>query len=352
MRVTLKEIKRFLTDNAKFIVIGTITFSVIIVTLMTYLDISRDVENNNKNENEDDIMLESSSAYFQFYAEYDEGDQFTNVGLIRQFLNLDDVKNSISTKTNIDIKEIEKNYNSEFKEFDDEFTVMNISRNSNNNVFTVMINTGNEDDNLLLAEHYYDLLMNNEFDFLYNKIFFTFVEPRMITDDMVEEVSEDESSVSITPRMLITNTAIGLIVGVVVLVGLALLKEIFGQKINYSFAYNVREDDKTLLFDPEHNDQGLLNTFVNLPIDENKIILIEQYDQGKSVNDSVDKLLLDINFEKTKVVNSLSSLPSNYQISEIIIIIVPYMTSRKWYNNQLEISGLYRTPTKIVQVNN
>lgn len=350
MHVTFRELKRFLTDNLKFILIGTLILAVIMSASFTYLDTSKSTPSENEDENEDDIVLEASSAYFKFYSEYDEGDQFTNVGLIREFLNLDAVKEAAEKETGINIQEIETHFNEKFSEFDDEFTVLKISRNSNNNVFTVTINTGNEEDNLILANHYYQLLMKGDLEFLDNKNFYTFIEPKMLVEEH-EEVEEVEESKPITPSMVVKNSLIGLVVGFILFVGIALLKAIFGKNLNYAFAYNIKENDKFLLFDSKRNHQGLLNTFVNLPYNKNRVLLIENYDHNTDMKPAVKELLKNIDTNHTKVIPLLNNLPNNFPISEITVIIEPYKTTRKWYNNQLEIADLYSTATKIVQVN-
>jgi len=60
MHVTFRELKRFLTDNLKFILIGTLILAVIMSASFTYLDTSKSTPSENEDENEDDIVLEAS----------------------------------------------------------------------------------------------------------------------------------------------------------------------------------------------------------------------------------------------------------------------------------------------------
>src|SRR5699024_4093028 len=145
-------------------------------------------------------------------------------------------------------------------------------------------------NNLILADYYYQLLMDGNLEFLDNKNFYTFIEPKMLVEEQ-ESVEEVEEPKPITPSMIVKNSLIGLVVGFVLFVGFALMKAIFGKPLNYAFAYNIKEDDKFLLFDSDRNHQELLNTFVSLPYNNNRVLLIENYDLNTDMKPVVKSLL-------------------------------------------------------------
>lgn len=338
MHINYLEIKRFFKDHSKLLIILTLIIAILMALFLnTFGSNVFDTEINN----EDDEVLESRSSYFQFYSEFEDGEQFTNVGLLRQFINLESVQENVLNETGINIALIEESLNEEYPQFEDEYTVLSISRDGNNNIFTLTVNTGDETDNMRVAQFYYDLLMNqsDQIDFLYNKNFFPFVEPTIVEeeDDENEEQLQSNNSDIFD---LIKNIAIGLIVGAVISIGIALIKVLFQDKLNYSFAYDTNENDKFIIIDPELNNQEVLNALVKKDVDSKQNLVI--------VEDHVtidDKHLLN----SVGRVNSLSLVDNG--TTHLVIIVKPYQTSRKWYQNQLEMSSFYDIPRTIVQLN-
>lgn len=351
MDVTLSEIKRFLKDHLKFITITTIIFTLVLAGLLTLVDgLSSSESSELENELEYDEVLEADSAYFQFYPEYEEGDHFTNTSLIEDYLKLERVEEDVYQETNINIPEIEERINEDYPELDNEFEVVDVTRNNNSNVFTVTLNLGNESDNLTLAEYYYDLLMEGNIDFLENKNLFSFVEPQLVTE-ILEEEDPTETSLQITPASIVKNTLVALIVSFVLAVGLALLKVIFGQKLDYSFAYNVADEAEFMVYNPAKSTSQLLQSFISQPKDAKKIILLEGYGNQEGNNQSVDQVLLEIDTDKVLVLDSLTSLDQEGEFAEIDLIVQPYRTDRTWYQDQVELMSLYNAKMKVVQIN-
>ncbi|EKU92997.1 Uncharacterised protein [Alloiococcus otitis] len=351
MDVTLSEIKRFLKDHLKFITITTIIFTLVLAGLLTLVDgLSSSESSELENELEYDEVLEADSAYFQFYAEFEDGDLFTNGKLVEDYLKLNTINENVYKETNINIPEIEDRINEDYPEFDNEFTVVEVTRNSDSNIFTITVNLGNESNNLTLAEYYYDLLMEGNVDFLENKRLFSLVEPQLVSEVFEEEVLM-ETGLQITPVNVIKNTFIALIVSLVLAAGLALLKAIFGQKLDYSFAYNVEDEVEFLVYNPAKSNSQLLHSFISQPKDAKKIVLLEGYGNQEENNLSVDQVLQEIDTDKVLVLDSLTSLDQEGEFAEIDLIVQPYRTDRTWYQDQVELMGLYNIKMKVVQIN-
>jgi len=365
MYITWLEIKRFLSDNKWLMIVGTLILAALFAVGMTLMDASSQQSTAEEETEavEPENELESEPAYFRFYAEDSDGDQFTNIGLIRQYFNLDSVLEDASQETGVDIPGIEERYAEEFQtsSSDEEFSVLNLSRNDNNNLFTVSVNTGNEEDNLAIANFYHQLLASDEIEFLQDKALYEFIAPelREPTEEEIEEAENPDQQMAESQDLImpaIQNTIIGLVISLVLMAGIALLKAIFGKKLNYSFAYEVNENDDFILYDPSLNNDENLTQFVGIPFKENKLILTERRlenntkellsrNRGLSFGQAKDG--------QTQLVEKLSFIDAdlNNDFSEIIIIVQPYQTSRKWYKTQRKLIELDEMPVKVIQVN-
>lgn len=360
MVVKWSEIKRFLNDYKWFNLIGVVIIAAVLGLAMTYLDSNSGTGSETEGSGENSEYLESTPAYFQFYAENEDGEQFNNVGIIRQYFNLDDVKENASQETGVDLLNIEETINNEYNlEDDQEFSTVNLSRNTNNNLFTISFNTGNESDNLAVAEHYYQLIQNNEISFLENKNIFDFVSPTLAEEQEEAENEEASANTQNTTGIilsLVRNIIVGLVIGFVLMLGISLLRALFGKRINYSFSYDIGEKDEYFLYNPAINSGQKLSQFVGIPFAEEKLVLHE----NSLTNE--DKELLstnkDIAFSTDETVqtkltetNTLIDVDIKNNYSEIILIVKPYKTTRDWYTTQRKFVDLIDVPVKVIQLN-
>src|SRR5699024_9704084 len=118
------------------------------------------------NESSEVFNDDSSLGYFQFYIEYPDGDQFTNVGLLNQLFNSELMYENVLARTSINIDEL-KDDALDFGA-DDDFQPINVSIDSSSNVFTASFDTGSNRDNIKLANFYYEYLLGDNFNVLQN----------------------------------------------------------------------------------------------------------------------------------------------------------------------------------------
>ncbi len=366
MESNLLEIKRFLEDHKVFILTGSIIVSVLFALSLFFLDsLKEDVMKDSQEDFEpqtEEILNDAQPAYFQFYLEQEDGTPYGNSAIFNYYFNLASIKEEAQKATGIDIKSVEDEvYSNELYE---EMTVINLLRNDSSYVFTASFNLGNERNNLIMAEYYYDLLFSNGFSLLQDKKTYIFEEPMIVkrTDleltsaELRKEKSLEESS---TLGEVITharNGVIGLLIGVVAMIGLALLKELFGEKLNYSFAYDLEEEDKFILYDAKLKNENLISQFIAAPFGHHKVILSEQKLDGERLKLlAQNKEVSFANQENEKILltemESLAEINTVNNISEAIIVICPQVTTRKWYKLQKQFAKINQLPTKIIQMN-
>lgn len=366
MYISWIEIKRFLKDSYKLIIVGTIVFSILFGISITLLNNSRRTEAPTTSESgleeiEMDNIFDSSPAYFQFYSEYVDMGQFTNVTLFRQYLNLSSIKEDIEDETGVDISAIEEEIKTTYNI--EEFSVFQIVRDETSNLYTFITNTGDEEDNLKVSEYYFSIITEREIPFLQDKLIHTFVEPKLAADmseesDLEEagDIAQETTSPINSILTIVRNIIVGFIIGFVIMIGIALLKALFSKYTNYSFAYDIDDNDSFFIYDPSLNNADKVGHFVGLPFASEKLILSQS-----PLNRSIKDLLtgnVDITFDNdqdssTTLIEerSIMDVKINDGYKETIIIVRPNMTSRKWYKSQREVLKLSNTTVKVIQIN-
>lgn len=365
MESNLLEIKRFLKDYKKNIFIGSIIISILFTISLFFLDtlkaeVPKDGQDNFEPTAEE-ILDDAQPAYFQIFVEREDGTAYGNPYIINQYFNLDSVKEKAEKTTGIDIKSVEEEVY--LNKLNEEIKVINVVRNEDSYLLTAYFNLGNERNNLTLAEYYYNVLFSNEFSILQDKKVYIFEEPQIVQKNEAELTLEKREEEKIEEYSGLTNILkqsknliTGLIFGIVTMIGFALLKVIFGKTLDYAFGYEIEENDRFILSDDRLNNQDLVTQFLAMPLQGQKVILSE-----KNINPKIKHRLTQNNFltfdknQKEKVIlkqmNSLSEITRDTIISELIILIIPETTTRKWYQEQIQFAEINELTVKIIQMN-
>src|SRR5699024_12039121 len=109
---------------------------------------------------------------------------------------------------------------------------------------------------------------DKQFNMLEKHTVYSLVEPELVED--IEEKEEETKAVqsqksnSDLIKNIIINVIIGLVLSVVLVIGILLLKELFGKKLNYFFGYDAEEFDDFILYDKQLCNASLIEYFINL----------------------------------------------------------------------------------------
>lgn len=352
MDKNLVELKRFLKDSKYLIGVGTVAIAVLFTLGMFFLNRS---SVNTEIEKPDLSLDDTNKAVFEIYIENEDGTMFTNNNLLNGLFSNEPFVEKIESETDVDLSEVKEL----FVELglEDQITPVHAFRN-NNGVITVSIRTGNENDNLKVAEFIFDTIMGGNINFLNNKILYPFVEPKLLEDsDEDDELVQINESIQSENFLLtqVRNGVFGIIIGVVISTGLAFIRAILAEKLNYSFAYHVKENQGFFLFDNELNNASHVAKFIGIPYKSKKAILAEAplSDTDKMMITDDQYLTFEMKEEKTSLLQmqSLTEIDVKNDVSEVILIIKPSKTTRKWYQDQRELLELYDIPAKIIQIN-
>jgi len=369
MRTNWLEIKRFLKDNRLFIIIGSIIIAVLFAVGMQFIGGSSSSENGTKedveqNQEATENANDTRSAQFQLYIENEDAGWFNNNNLLILYFTLDRVVEDIESATGVNLANIDENRQE--RGLPEDSALIHVYQDDSNGVMTFTVNTGNEEDNMAVANHIYGYFQNGTIDFLESRMIFHVRDPQLEMKNEEEQSSketqpaqtEESASQSSTNPILqvIRNGILGLIIGAAIMIGLAFLQSLFSKKLKYSFAYDIDEDENHIVYDSTIGNENNLAKLVAEPFGKEKVILsehsLENNDRNLLANDNrvsfkngaTDDTYL---YERNSLVNT--DVKSDF--TEIIILVKPYETSRKWYNEQRKLVQLYSVPVKIVQLN-
>src|SRR5699024_6238399 len=198
--------------------------------------------------------------------------------------------------------------------------------------------------------YYYNYLLEEHFDLLENHKTYLLVEPEFVKDkeEQKNEISQSKNSKIELIKDNIINIITGFIFAIALSLGLLLLRELFGKKLNFIFGYTAEDFDDFIVYDKQFNNEKSVQYFVGTPNDAEKLILTEV-----GLDDDDKKLLFaDSNITNVKVNNSIELTSTSDIYDEIILIVQTNNTTRKWFNKQKELLKLHDVKTKIVQLNN
>lgn len=351
----LLEIKDFIKNNLKFILVGTLILT-ILYGAFTFYDNTRNSEVTEELEEEqlaeDFEELYSDGAYFNFFVENPDGSVFNNTSIIEQYILMEDSLIEASRETGIDIYELfQEERESAFQRTSDNRGVLGVSRNQYSNRLSLIVQTPNQEDNLVLAEYYHELFTNDLVPVLSTKEVYIFETPRELDSVLVsEEVMEKVDNIrTLTIVDLIQNTLLSFVFGLILFSIIAFVKELFSKKITYSFSYFRDEADQFEIKDKRLNNEDEITHMLSVPKALERVVLSE-----KNVSSYADKEIFEnlrINADSIQACNNLAGFTSSSKTQEFVLLIVSGKTSRSWYRKQRKFMNSYNVPVKILQIN-
>lgn len=355
MNIYWVDLKRFIQDKLKIILITTLILGVVLSLGLITLNSSS--PSNNVVETQLDRTEDNNSeedyipSYFEFFMLFEDGEHFTQAGFLKELFNSNAVYELVENETGIDLKGIRK----EAIELGakEDFLPITIDIDGGTKIMVATVETGNSKNNVEVANLYHDLIINNGFPSLNMYEIYSLTSPTTVEEEALEDQIDEELQTQNKNSMkfYIKNIAFGIITAFFLSTGFFVAKEFFSKKLNYTFSYNTNIPDVFMLFDRTNHDVSLLRTFINRPQKtENKVIVSE----GELTEDiySILNNSVFIEYEKSLgVYSSLSEISADEEVEEIILFIESTKTSREWYNRQVDLSKIFKTPIKIIQVN-
>jgi len=346
MNIYWGEIQRFIRQKWKKILLLALILMVAFSSLIIFQKVRNNSSQQSTTESSEFLNDDTNVGYFQFYIEYPDGYPYTNGEMLNELFSSDQMYEDVLEEISTDIVDLQE----EAIELGapEEFHVIDVEFDSSSNIYTAFFDTGVNEENLELANFYYEYLLNDNFAVLANKQIYTMELPQLLDEELLDD-SQQNNEAQNTLGITITESL--LTVGVSTIVGLSLsliywvVKENFSNKLNYSFAYRIDNSNSFLLIDSKiYKDNNIISYFIGTTNDNTVILNEKKYWTKKIKNE------YDLDFREY---NSLLEIePSiNTEIDEVFIIVTPTFTNRKWYNAQIKLCEMKNITPKIIQIN-
>lgn len=334
------EILKFLKNNLIKIIVGTL----LIATLFTGWTIFTLEE-----PEEEVLVAEAPPVNFHFYIEDIDEDVFTNNSLMDQYVTLPKILQTASDATNTKLSEVvEETENTALVNYKESgyTNIIGVTKNNSSVLHEFYVNVGNEENNMAIAEYYFNLFTEGEIPFLEDKTVYVFQGPE------IEEFDEvDSFNVTAIEEINIVQTVIvGIIFGGIVTIGILVLLSFLTKKLHYFFSYTLKADDYFVLIDEKFNNLSEMNQLLTSYTKNNNVVITQNTE--KSHNNNYNNLMKELSdktsFEKY---NSVFEIPNFINIDQIIYVVEEGSTSRAWYEKQRKYDNLFGLPTIVIQVN-
>lgn len=339
IQTLLKEIKTFLFESKKIILLTT-SAVIIMVAVLQLLGYFLGSQPDESDTNEFDAL---HTASFEVYIEQNNLGAFTNSYLIEAFLKQDDVINEIEKISNLSIAPVIDEYNevNEIITTTDEDPI-NVSRNTSTNILTISFGIGTEEENLKAAKAYYQWLESSEHQFFEDKKLFYISAPETLDTDTITNQVE-----SFSIRNLVIRLVLAVFGGVILGIAIALAFVLFNKKIMYAFTYGWNEDDVFLNYSEDNNPKEIAHSLIQPNIGK-KVILSEKSLDQELINDLKNMFQ---NENQLIFSSDVLDVDPSVTINEFIIVIKRKETTKSWYQDQRRQLKSYRSSTiKIVQI--
>lgn len=334
------DIKTFLGEiwslikKEKWIILGSsavIAFIAVGILFVLQSDFSSD-----DNGIEDEISV---PVEFETYIEQELEGAFANSYLLEILMTQPDVVNEIEAETQVDIT-------SELEEFAEEnepiYTPddpINVERNPSSNVMEMTIDVGTDEENFAVAEAYETWLTTNESEFFDNKDVYIITAPDFMEEDELANISNN-----VTTLTLLLQFVVGLIIGLIVGFGVAVLKVLLSDKIQYGFTYGWASKDIYIKEQEQVSDQKIAHDI--LSSDLNSLVVLSEQKLSESLEVELDK----VDSKQFSVEKEISQLSLDKTVDEFIIIVTRHHTTKDWYQAQRKDLQLYpNARVKIVE---
>ncbi len=349
MRLLLLEIRRFLTKHIKTILITSIILTTVL-TGMYLLNYNNSTAENEETGNILDPALLDDNAYFMFYVEDENQLPFTNTVILNQYIRLSEILSNISEATDTELLEAYKEQEGSLVlDPIETVPVIEMRRDPSSHLLTFYARLEDPKDNLKIAHHVYEKILNNEIPFLENKEIYILLEPTLF-QKQIKPTAQDIFSVLNTKEIVIVVAVLFILSSILSLV-INLLREFFSKTLNYSFTYNTDESTEFLIYSEDLDNEYETIRFLSAPGYKNKLIITESElpKLDGITTQSTDK---NLTVGTTNLIqyNQLDDFKNIDDISEVIIVVVTGETSRKWFNQQERVSTLYNKPVKVLQI--
>ena len=332
------ELKRLMKENKKAY-IGIMLALVLLLSGIILLPTLLNTFGNLKDSEEVSKQSHINPAIFEMYIEYDTGSSFTNTILLEQAMKKNEFIEGAEKTTGIEISDL-LDYETEidYPKSAKDRGVLGASRDEASNIWVFSANIGSQEENLAVINYFYNLFVNNEVELLQNKSRYIISEPRILTDEELLSPTtpvEQEGNNQLSIKNILFSVILAVLGAAALSFIILIIKSFTTKKIQYAFNYSWSEQDLFMLNSKDN--QISFNQMFKISSNRGQVYLAQEPES--------------INIPHAEIVDSITKYNVQGSLSEIIILVQPNVTDKKWYSQQRELLKVFPLPLKIVQMN-
>lgn len=368
----LNEIWRFIKDKKMGILVGALIIGVLTILLSLFLpnimnqsaketemlDVGQVIEPISEEEAQASNealshIYEQAPASFEFFVQLEDGDPFTNSFVFDEYFVTTEIIEEVENQTGINYNETlthEKNLNL-IKTSQYRGSIAGI-RDQSSHVITLRVQAGKDaEENLTLAEAFYDMILDKEVPFSSDLNVTMMREPiigETLTENNLDMVSSPEVLGAIMPvasdsQSIILYGIAGFIVGLLVTGILLFIIQLFRNKITYAFQYSWDFDDHHFLYTNDTNEEQLVN-FFSSPESIKQLVVHQESSLIQEFIRSNQPI------ESTTALSRFTDEHANPD--EIVLLVESNVTEKAWFNEQYRLAEMNKGQITILQITN
>lgn len=345
-RMYINEIKRFLKENIKLILLLSIIGAGLFLGFRYVLlgtDTPEEVASSLESKTSD---ISTRYAQFMIYVEKNDDVPFLNNALVEKLLFTPDHIANVEQQVGIEVQPLlEMQELQEFPATPTNRGVIGFERDPVTDSLKFVTLIGSEEERLQTAQYFFNLIQSEEIEFLSDKRLTIVEEPHLheYTPDELRKAEQASSALLAegnSQMMLVIEVLLSIIVGLIVGVVLTVFYHIYTSKINYGFNYYVSDKDLFIIA------RDSVKEFVYAVIEPNagKKLVVTQIEMPEGISKELNNSILQTH-------DTLTIAPEE-EFLEVVLVVIEGKTDKEWYTKQLNYARRLNSNIKVIQTSN
>lgn len=282
------------------------------------------------------------TAYFDIYIEQDDIGTFLNSYLIEEIMKREFVIGQIEEETQIAIVPVLEEYALENEATFTNDDPINVDRNTSSHIMHITFDIGSSEENLTVAEAYYNWFETTDFSFFDNKDVYYLAQPALVTDEDLQTASSGSFSLTTFAVRFVFAVFAGLVLGVLV----SFISALFSKTIQYGFTYGWDENDIFLNYTGSKDAKAIVNSM--LRSEYNQIAIISEFPLSETILEEIKNP--EYAGKQLRIYADIAEMDVSEKVQEFILVVERKKTTKEWYQNQRkQLKAFRHTAVKIIQ---
>lgn len=319
----INEVVRFIKNNIKKMIVWSLGLSVILIGVLVAGSLLGKNGRDYKSK-DDQAVSEYYEQQFSFLVEDSQGDVVNNPELIEEELKLTGL-----------VKEIEASYDvtlvPELVDADQNITITS----NDSGLHQLTISLPDQQKSNEIAHLFRDLVVGKKLKVLEDRKVSLIGDVRLLQDE--EKILENTRGINgmkyLTTKYVLAMIVVAISLAIVVII----IQEWLSPTLNYIFSYDADKYNHYIILNKSEMTKNPEYVQEILSKDDQSVIWLSEQNNTLLMNKSTESFI--------------STKKSLNDLSEVVIIIESFQTTKEWYKHQIAMCRWYRLDINIIQLN-